>query len=201
MRFWRAACPVFGAACVLLGVTSACGSGTSSNVNGSGANGTGANGTGANGHAGTSTTTGPVLGLGGDDGTNNGDGGSSPVGEECAGDLVEAQRIPLDMYVMLDVSGSMTELTAGAAMVTKWQAVSSALSDFVTDPASDGIGMGLQVFPIRHPDAPASCLSNAECGDFGPCFLKACWGYDAALLPCNTGLDCGQFGPCIEFGN
>jgi hypothetical protein len=184
MRFSRAAGPVFGAACLLLVAASACGSSSGSNVNG--ANGSGTAGSG------------PVLGLGGDSATNPSGGGSSAVGQECAGDLVEAKRIPLDMYVMLDVSGSMTEFTAGDAMITKWQAVSSALTDFVSDPASDGIGMGLQVFPIKHPDAPGECKTDAECGEFGPCFLKTCWE-DPEIVLCDNNLQCGQLGPCKAF--
>lgn len=184
MSFSRAVWPVLGASCVLMLLASACGSGTGSNVNGGGT-----------GKAGSST--GPDLGNLAGNGSSS--GGSSALGDDCAGELIEADRIPLDMYVMLDVSGSMTEATAGDATITKWDAVSSALSDFVKDPASSGMGMGLQVFPITHPDAPASCKSNNDCGDFGPCFLKACWGYDAALVPCQTDLECGRFGPCIEF--
>lgn len=187
MRFSRAAWPVLGAACLALALASACGSGSSSNVNGTG-------------RAGSSGTTGPVLGLGGDSASNASGGGTSAVGEECAGNLVEAQRIPLDMYVMLDVSGSMTEATAGDPAITKWQAVSSALADFVKDPASDGIGMGLQVFPIRHPDVPASCKRNLDCGDFGPCFLRTCWRFPDGLVPCSVTADCGEFGPCVSFG-
>jgi hypothetical protein len=191
MRFWRAAWPVFGAACLSLVVASACGSTTGANGDGDG------DGTGASPTAGTSGTTGPVLGLGGD-GAPTSSGGSSAVGGDCAGNLIEAQRIPLDMYVMLDISGSMLEATAGDVNVTKWQAVSSALSDFVSDPASDGIGMGLQVFPIAHPDAPGACMSDNECGQFGPCFLKTCWKYPEIAL-CDSDDQCGRYGPCQAF--
>ena len=181
MRFSRAGWPLFGAAGLLLVVASACGSSSSSNGDGTGAAG---------------KTGGPVLGnLGGDSATNG--GGSSAVGEQCAGDLIEAQRIPLDMYVMLDVSGSMLEATEGDPTVSKWQAVSSALTAFVGDPASDGIGMGLQVFPIPHPDAPGACKSDLACGQFGPCFLKACWD-DPDTGLCNRDEDC-QIGSCDPF--
>ena len=191
MRFSRAAWPLFGAAGLLLVVASACGSSSSSNVNGAGANGTGANGTGT-------AAMGPVLGNLAGASMSSG-GGSSGIGEECAGNLIEAQRIPLDMYVMLDVSGSMLEPTEGDPTVSKWDAVSSALTDFVGDPASDGIGMGLQVFPIQHPDAPGSCTSDNECGQFGPCFLKTCWD-DPEIRLCNSNLECpGQTGPCTAF--
>jgi hypothetical protein len=168
---------------VLMLLASACGSSSGSNVNGS-----------DKGKAGSST--GPNLGNLAGNGSSS--GGTSANGD-CAGDLIQAERIPLDMYVMLDVSGSMLDPTEGDATLTKWDAVSSALSDFVQDPASNGMGMGLQVFPIVHPDAPASCKINDDCGEFGPCFLKACWGYDEALVPCETDAYCGRFGPCIEF--
>ncbi|MES1185613.1 MAG: hypothetical protein ABUL60_17505 [Myxococcales bacterium] len=187
MRFWRAAGPVSVAAFLSLAVASACGSSSRSNVNGNGS-----------GHAGSSGTTGPILGMGGDGFPTSSSGGSTAVGGDCAGTLVEAQRIPLDMYVMLDVSGSMTEATTGNANVTKWQAVSSALTDFVSDPASDGMGMGLQVFPIVHPDAPGACKSDNECGQFGPCFLKTCWNYPDIAL-CNSDADCGPYAPCQAF--
>ncbi|HEX2872824.1 MAG TPA: VWA domain-containing protein [Polyangiaceae bacterium] len=183
MSFSRAVGPVFGASCVLMLLASACGSSSGSNVNGGGT-----------GKAGSST--GPNLGNLAGNGSSSGGSSGDPG---CASDLVKAERIPLDMYVMLDVSGSMTEATAGDVTITKWDAVSSALSEFVKDPASAGMGMGLQVFPIVHPDAPASCKSNNDCGEFGPCFLKACWGYDEALVPCETDAYCGRFGPCIEF--
>jgi hypothetical protein len=194
MRLSRAAWQAFAASCLVALLAPGCGN--SSSHPGMADTGTGGS---ASGKAGSgSASDGPDLGnLGGD-----GSGTDSPddIDEECAGDLVEAKRIPLDMYVMLDVSGSMLAPTEGDAAVTKWQAVSSALADFVQDDSSAGIGMGLQFFPIRHPDAPASCTSNQECGQFGPCFLKICWGYDDGLLPCDSLLDCGVNGPCVTYG-
>jgi hypothetical protein len=155
-------------------------------------------GAGSSGKAGSgSAADGPDLGnLGGGSGTDSPGG----VDDECAGDLIEAKHVPLDMYVMLDVSGSMLAATEGNAAVTKWQAVSSALSAFVSDDASSGIGMGLQVFPIRHPDAPASCTSSAECGAFGPCFRKLCED-QPGIVVCERKQDCGLLGgECVDFG-
>lgn len=183
MSFSRAVWPVLGASFVTLFVASACGSSSGSNVNGGGADKAG-------------SSSGPDLGnLAG---TKSSGGGGSGIGDDCAGDLIEAERIPLDMYVMLDVSGSMLDPTEGDATLTKWEAVSSALTDFVSDPASDGIGVGLQVFPIPHPDAPGACQADAECGQFGPCFLKTCWDFPEIAL-CDTNADCGAFGPCKAF--
>ena len=196
MRFSRAAWPVFGAACLSLVVASACGSSKGSGANAEG-DGTGANGTGP---AGKSGATGPVLGIGGDGVPRTG-GGSSAVGMECAGTLVEAQRIPLDMYVMLDVSGSMLQETADA-VTTKWQAVSSALTDFLSDPMFDGMGVGLQIFPIPNPVAPSTCTIDKECGTFGPCFNRACLPFPTGgFHGCLTDNDCDFTDQhCVVYG-
>jgi hypothetical protein len=179
MRLSRAARHAFAASCWLALLAPACGNTDDSNVKG------------PNGAA----AAGPDLGSVGGDGSGPGD-----IEEDCAGELIEAKPIPLDMYVMLDVSGSMLELSEGNAAVTKWQAVSSALSDFVQDDASAGIGMGLQVFPIRHPEAPASCSSSTECGAFGPCFRKLCVE-QPDIVVCDTKSDCGLLGgDCVDFG-
>jgi hypothetical protein len=179
---------------VALAVTG-CGGDSGSGVGGTGS---GANGTGASGPSGKAgSATGPDLNLGGDDGS--GTGVDDPI-NTCAGDLIEAKYLPLDMYIMLDKSGSMLDPTEGDPNQTKWQAVSAALSDFVSDPASAGIGVGLQLFPLMHPDAPASCTTDQQCGAFGPCFLGIC-ELDPGIRPCSTRADCGIYGRCIPFGD
>lgn len=191
MRVWCSAFQVLAGSCLFsLGAT-ACGSGDGSGSQGGAA-------ASAN-RAGTSGNGGPNLGnLGG---SGNGFGGSGDPGDTCAGELIEAKHIPLDMYVMLDSSGSMLDSTEGDPALSKWQAVSAALAEFVGDPASAGMGIGLQTFPITHPDAPAECTTNAQCGpEFGPCFLRACWPPENGFLtPCGTGLDCASF-RCVTFG-
>jgi len=214
MRLLRAAWPAFASSCLIAFCASACGSSKGSNVTGNGTtagNGTGATGatdggglnlsngggTGGGGTGGGGTGGGLNLGNGG---TVTGSGGQGVV-NQCAGTLIQAQRIPLDMYVMLDVSGSMLDPTVGNAKLTKWQAVSSALNDFVSDPASDGIGIGIQTFPLTDVRAPTSCTTNAQCANFGGCFLKACWNAAVGLPPCNSDLDCGLVrGACDGVG-
>src|SRR6185369_7135815 len=121
----------------------------------------------------------------------NANGGTSSIDKPCAGTLVQAQRIPLDMYVMLDVSGSMLAPTEGDATITKCQAVSSALTDFVSDPTSDGIGVGLQVFPIPNKAAPTACTTDKQCGAFGPCVNRACLPFpDGGFHSCLTDANC-----------
>lgn len=134
----------------------------------------------------------------------SGSSGSGPLSggaDDCAGTRTDAKRAPLDMYVMLDVSGSMLQQTE-AANVTKWNAVTSALTAFLSDPASSGLSVGLQVFPLHHPDAPTSCTTNADCGtQFGRCFTKTCWTFGGNLGPCDSDSECGDTpGDCIAFG-
>lgn len=155
-----------------------------------------------------STTTnqgnGGSAGNGGPDLGNMPDqfGGSASTGGGCAGKRIDAKRLPLDMYVMLDVSGSMLQQTEGDAGVTKWHAVTSALIDFVKDPASTGISVGLQVFPLHHPDAPTTCTTNAQCGpNFGQCLTKICWEFTGNAGACDSDADCGDIpGDCLSFG-
>jgi hypothetical protein len=135
-------------------------------------------------------------------GTGGAPGVHEPI-DECAGDLVEANPIPLDMYVMLDVSASMLQPTDSDPDTTKWAAVSSALVDFVNDPDSAGLGVGLQVFPVPHEQAPKQCTTSAQCGAFGPCFAKVCWPPATDFLDqCESSADCPLISTdgCVRFG-
>ncbi|HEY0468422.1 MAG TPA: VWA domain-containing protein [Polyangiaceae bacterium] len=152
------------------------------------------------------------LDLGGsNNGTGNGNGnggtgigiGTGPdLSDACAAKISTAQAIPLDMYIMLDVSGSMLDTTA--TQVSKWDAVKLALESFLKDNASAGLGVGLQYFPLQKTNVPSSCTSNADCGDSAPCFLKFCSTF-SELVPCSANADCqlttGEyFGPCLPVG-
>jgi hypothetical protein len=202
MTLLRAAGPAFALSCLVAFVASACGSTAGSNVNGGAGSGNGSgsgNGAGAsNGSGGSIHIADPELGLGGEGVVGVGGAGI----DACAGDLVQAQRIPLDMYVMLDVSGSMTEPTVGNPTITKWEAVSSALTDFVSDKASDGIGMGLQVFPIIDPKAPTSCMLDADCANYGPCLTDGCWPpLNGIVDPCFSDDNCVIGHHCTAVGS
>lgn len=101
------------------------------------------------------------------------DGG---VGRDtCLAEVRGAERIPLDIYVMLDRSESMLEPTPSGA--TKWEAIRNAIWEFVEDPGSADIGIGLQYFPHFTEGAPEDlvCSSNADCGgSSGPCDNTYC---------------------------
>src|SRR5579859_4493229 len=107
-------------------------------------------------------------------------GGFGPLGDAtpadafvgCATTTQKATQLPLDLYFMMDTSGSMDDLVS--ASQSKWQAVVSAMTTFVGDQASAGIGMGLQYFPVPKAGVPASCTSSAQCNGAGPCLQSIC---------------------------
>jgi von Willebrand factor type A domain len=89
-------------------------------------------------------------GMGGDIGVGSlaGPAGSgSGAGGGCAGTSSKAQLLPLDMYVMLDQSGSMSTAVNGGG--TRWTAVTGALTTFVNQPNLNGVSVGIQYFPLK----------------------------------------------------
>lgn len=81
----------------------------------------------------------------------------------CAAESNPGQLVPLDLYVMLDRSASMT-------VDAKWDAVTLALQTFVAAPEAVGIGVGLQYFPLNPTSPiPSGCASDPDCGIYGPC--------------------------------
>jgi hypothetical protein len=159
--------------------------------------GAGSSGSGANSGSGSGSES---TGVGGDFSGSSGSGadsgsGSSGVGGGCAGDVVKAEQSPLDLAIMLDDSGSMTELAGnGQNAPTKWAAVSSALSGFYADPSSDGIGVALQFFPLNTDSCSAS---NACPAGAGTCLLKTC---ESGLQACTSNSDCGGGDNCVDLG-
>ena len=87
----------------------------------------------------------------------NGNGGSSSFGgttgnpddcgtsvlNGCVGEFYEGESLPLDIYIMFDQSGSMINDVGG---LTRLAAVQQATREFLRDPASAGIGVGIGYF-------------------------------------------------------
>jgi hypothetical protein len=171
--------------------TAATGGTTSTGTGGTGGTNTGATGTGG----GTITLTGGTTGVG--DSGANGMGASDGTGATCGHDDYDGMPVPLDIYVMLDRSSSMLDQVNGS---TKWDAVRNALTTFITDPASDGIGIGLQFFPQHDPNVPNSCTTSTECGTNNLCLRNFCQNAGPKIYICDTNNDCvsqGQnLGPC-----
>ena len=109
---------------------------------------------------------GAAGGAGGAGGTGlfNDSGSSGGLPEGCASDVYSGELIPLDMLIMLDKSGSMSD-------TGKWGAVTGAIGDFVNLPESADIGVGLGFFPVEPavPPPAGTCVTDADCGAYGPC--------------------------------
>jgi len=118
----------------------------------------------------------------GDDTTDgNTGGGDAPA---CATSIVKADKIPLDLFVMLDQSSSMTDAVSGG---TKWSTVTSALDTFVQQPGLDGVSVGIQYFGVpqgaQNTCTALTCTVDADCGAAacGPCVVGVCLGFFSGL--------------------
>ena len=121
--------------------------------------GSGVNGSGDPPGSGTSD---PGSGLGGGTFMNPGTSGGSF--EECAGDSVAAESVPLDIYIMFDQSCSMScppELAGPGQCCLgdprpRMDQVRSAVKQFIAAPESAGIGVGIGYFGY-FPTGETSC--------------------------------------------
>jgi Mg-chelatase subunit ChlD len=104
--------------------------------------------TGVAGRAGGVSATGGVGPSGGSPGLAVADGGEpsgdAGAGAVCSAEVREGQRVPIDMYFLVDSSGSMADAVSGGS---KWDVVSSALTGFLQDPRNAGTGVGIGYFP------------------------------------------------------
>ena len=102
---------------------------------------------------------------------SNAGGSGSNVGGGCVGAGDTAQKVPLDLVVMLDRSTSMEGITGSGE--SKWVVVTNAFKQFVAQPETAGIGMGLQYFgqPSSLACNVSFCTTDADCGPAacGPC--------------------------------
>ncbi len=143
--------------------------------------------------------------AGGSGGTQNilndasiGDGTLDEAGA-CVGESFPGKLVPLDVYVLLDATASMNGANDTPVV---WPSVVAALQDVITDPLSEGIGMGLTYLPNPPPPGfhvPGSCATNADCpGDTGPCEPPAPGAFmlRACSHACATAQDCGLYGGC-----
>jgi Mg-chelatase subunit ChlD len=169
-------------------------------------------GAGKGGKGGTAGAKGGSSGGGGGGGSffDVPDGGgldAAASNQKCAEEAHKAEIVPLDLMLLVDASSSMTGSTG---MGTKWGAAQSALSAFVRDPRSAGLGVGLQFFPTEKERA---CKTDGDCGnsateDFFCRPNTAC--VDATgLLPiscgaytgdCPAGSTCRAVGRCSASG-
>ena len=129
-----------------------------------------------------------------------GDGSMEEAGV-CAGESYPGQLAPLDVYVLLDATGSMTDTEDHPAV---WPYVTAALIDLASDPMTEGIGIGLTFLPVSPPDGfevPGSCTFGGSC-EKGTCGALAPLPVFVCKDGCTTATvieDCGLYGPCMPF--
>lgn len=104
---------------------------------------------------------------------------TGPDGGECKSETFTGERLPLDIYFVVDKSGSMDQNN-------KWKSVSDAMIAFLNDPLNADIGVGIEYFPLVLPGVPAFCCVDSDCGTYGPCVSGI-----PALLGCDH-----PFGNC-----
>jgi hypothetical protein len=103
-----------------------------------------------------------------------------------------ASLAKLDVFMLIDSSGSMESVTAVG--ITKWEAVESALMDFLTDPATEGSDVGLTFMPQINADVPTYCHDDSQCMLEGACTPHG------ECLPSKTSI-CQTDAQCIVAGD
>jgi hypothetical protein len=123
-------------------------------------------GAGSDPGSGSSSSSGSTNGSSGSDNGSGGSGifnenggsaGSNPLTGDaaCQTEVHQGERQPLDMYFIVDQSGSMNE-----GSPSKWTAVSGSLQAFLADPVNNGTGAGIGYFPTG---TPACNAQSATC--------------------------------------
>jgi hypothetical protein len=121
------------------------------------------------------------------------------MNNQCAAEAYDGKIVPLDLFFLVDISGSMGDMAGNR---TKWVTVRDSLAAFLKDGRSAGLGVGLQFFP-----PPAKrCTSGSDCGFLSICEQRAvCAAPDMvsqSARTCNTGSATACFGtaPCTVVG-
>jgi len=109
---------------------------------------------------------GPVLVL--ESGAGSGGVGNATGAKVCQSETHEGRRVPVDMYFLIDSSGSMAEQVAGG---TKWQVVSNALVSFLEGPKNADLAAGVGYFPT----SGSSGCSAGQPGCFCIPYLNSCY--------------------------
>jgi len=76
--------------------------------------------------------------------------------EACVGVNAQAETLPVDLFALVDGSGSMGDATLTG--VSKWYATKAGFRDFLRH-APSGMGFGLSLFPVSS-DSTAACSTD-----------------------------------------
>ncbi len=112
-----------------------------------------------------------------------------PELDVCVSFEATAEQTQVDLFILLDSSGSMEFAIEEGKNISKWSEVVSALSSFLVDPGLSGSGAGIAFFPRVRPEVPNFCYSDDTCGDPDSCApFGLCWPSGDA--PCQTQQHC-----------
>jgi hypothetical protein len=135
----------------------------------------------------------------------------APDGASCAFQAFAAERLPLDLVLLVDASASMAEAPPMSSR-SKWEMVHEALGMFVRDPGSAGVAVGLQFFPLL--GAGTACARAADCNSpadvceqrkvclgpgMSPASAPGCGRFDPIVV-CPAGTTCVPVGICSVTG-
>lgn len=117
--------------------------------------------------------------------------------DACVPFRAEARLASLDIFLLMDSSGSMEDLTASGE--TKFTAITRALDGFVSSPESEGLGVGLTFFPFEDTSVPEFCGDDRQCGADDACFMPDVCFSSGDLCLTNADCparDCAPLGRC-----
>jgi hypothetical protein len=145
--------------------------------------GQGGGGNGTSSGAGSTGT----IGGGGDntgviDNSTGSVGGLDLLGDAgCKKDTHQGERLPLDMYFLVDQSGSMNDGVSGGS---KWAVVAGALNGFFGDPQNSATGAGIGYFPFNGQSSSSGGGGGAACKQGDPgcvCLGPFCFNPGAVI--------------------
>jgi hypothetical protein len=138
-------------------------------IRSTGSGGASAGTTGGAPTTGSGGTGGPIIGAGGRTGTidpGNPDAGSGggglTVDAACLAEPVRGEKKQVDLYLMMDSSGSMMNVDPGQT-ASRWDLLRAALPIFLSDPANAGMMVGLDFFPEAGPGPGGNTNANPSC--------------------------------------
>ncbi len=114
---------------------------------------------------------------------DSGTGGNADAAV-CGSASIKAERVPLDMFIMLDQSSSMSDSVSTGG--SKWTAVTSAITAFVQQPNLDEVSVGLQYFALRPNGGTGPTCTTLFCNSDSDCGPTACG-------PCSSSGTCSNF--------
>jgi hypothetical protein len=125
----------------------------------------------------------------------SGSGGAGGGVPDCAVFNSSATLAPLDVFIMMDSSGSMALVTEGG--IPKWLAVRNAFEAFFYEPESKGMGVALSFFPIIDDTVPELCSDDIACGLPNACkIVHVC--LPAAGNSCTSNANCSVPGDSCQ---